>query len=66
MRIDVGLRLKEIEPPHRMWEIVRIIRPQRRTGRRHAQLRLSSDHKTTRMLSLSVIEDGGSYLPVEQ
>ncbi len=59
MKVSVGLRLQEREPPHRLWEIVRIIDPQH--GFRHARLRLAADHRTTLMLSCDAIETGEAY-----
>ncbi len=64
MTIDVGLRLRELVPPHRTWEVVRIIRPVSPHGQRHAGLRLAADHKTTRMLSLKALEDLETYQPL--
>ncbi len=63
MKVSVGQRLKEREPPHRLWEIVRIIDP--RHGFRHAQLRLAADHRTTLMLSCDALENDPAYLPAE-
>ena len=63
MKVSVGQRLKEREPPHRLWEIVRIIDPQH--GFRHARLRLVADHRTTLILSCSAIENDELYLPAE-
>ncbi len=59
MKIDVGQHLREMHPPHRQWEVVRIIRP--RKGHRHAQLRLAADHRTIRMLSLAALEKGDAF-----
>ncbi len=59
MKVSVGLRLQEREPPHRLWEIVRIIDPQH--GFRHARLRLADDHRTTLMLSCDALENGETY-----
>ena len=63
MRVEVGRSLRELNPPYRTWEIVRIIRPIH--GRRHAQLRLSTDPKTVRLLSCRDIERGADFRPVE-
>ena len=63
MKVSVGQRLKEREPPHRLWEIVRIIEPQH--GFRHARLRLAADHRTTLILSCAAIENDEQYLPAE-
>lgn len=62
MSIDVGQRLREVNPPYRIWEVVRVIRPP--TGRRHAQLRLAANHRTTRILSCTDLESGRSFRPV--
>ena len=63
MRVEVGRQLRELDPPFRTWEIVRIIRPVH--GRRHAQLRLSTDSRTVRLLSCRDIERGTDFQPVE-
>ncbi len=59
MKVSVGQRLEEREPPHRLWEIVRIIYPQH--GYRHARLRLVSDHRTTMILSCDALENDDGY-----
>ena len=63
MKLKVGQRLEEREPPHRQWEIVRIINPQH--GFRHAQLRLAADHRTMMILSCEALENDEHYLPAE-
>ena len=63
MKVSVGQRLEEREPPHRLWEIVRIISPQH--GFRHARLRLAADHRTTMILSCEALENDEHYLPAE-
>ncbi len=63
MKVSVGQRLEEREPPHRRWEIVRIINPQH--GFRHARLRLMADHRTTLILSCEALENDAHYLTVE-
>ncbi len=63
MKVSVGQILEEREPPHRLWEIVRIIDPQH--GFSHARLRLVADHRTTMILSCDAIENDESYLPAE-
>ncbi len=61
MKVSVGQFLEEREPPHRLWEIVRIIDP--RHGFRHARLRLVADHHMTMMLSCEALETDGGYVP---
>ena len=63
MKVSVGLKLEEREPPHRLWEIVRIINPQH--GFRHASLRLVADHRTTMILSCNALENDEIYLPAK-
>ena len=63
MKVSVGQWLEEREPPHRLWEIVRIIIPQH--GFRHARLRLAADHRTTMILSCEALENDERYLPAE-
>ncbi len=63
MKVSVGQTLEEREPPHRQWEIVRIIDP--RHGFRHASLRLAADHRKTMVLSCKSLENDERYLPVE-
>jgi hypothetical protein len=63
VKVSVGTILREREPPHRLWEIVRIIDPQH--GFRHARLRLVADHDTTMILSCNALEDDEIYLPAE-
>ena len=63
MKVSVGQRLEEREPPHRLWEIVRIVRPEH--GFPHASLRLSADHHTTMMLSCAALESGETYRPAD-
>ena len=63
MKVSVGQRLEEREPPHRLWEIVRIVRPEH--GFPHARLRLTDDHATTVMLSCAALESGQAYRPAE-
>ena len=65
MEIDVGLRLRELVPPHRTWEVVRIIRPASPRGQRHARIRLAGDHKITQMLSLKTLEDLDAFQPLK-
>ena len=59
MKVIVGLRFQEREPPHRLWETVRIIDPLH--GFRHAWLRLAADHRKTLMLSCDALENGEIY-----
>ena len=63
MKVSVVQWLEEREPPHRLWEIVRIIIPQH--GFRHARLRLAADHRTTMILSCEALENDEHYLPAE-
>ncbi len=63
MKVSVGQRLEEREPPHRLWEIVRIIIPHH--GFRHARLRRAADHRTTLILSCEALENDEHYLLAE-
>lgn len=64
MKVNVGQRLEEREPPHRLWEIVRIIRPE--SGVPHAWLRLAGARRTTVMLSCAELEGGETFREPEE